>query len=114
MKDQENITPIDQYVIDFVMSLRNKKDLTQDDIANILQVSRSFVKDVESRNERAKYNIRHINALADYFELSPRDFLPENPIPVNKSSKEETVKPKSPIKKIVVKEPAKRTAVKKK
>ncbi|HSZ86300.1 MAG TPA: hypothetical protein VK787_09730, partial [Puia sp.] len=30
---------------------------------------------------RAKYNLRHINILADYFDLSPRDFLPEKPLP---------------------------------
>ncbi len=83
MKNQENIAPIDQYVIDFVRSLRMKKGLTQEGIGNIIGISRSFVRDVESINSGSKYNIRHINALADYFSMSPRDFLPEKALPVN-------------------------------
>lgn len=83
MRNQENITPIDQYVIDFVRELRIKKRLTQEDIGNIIEISRSFVSDIESINSRAKYNIRHINALADYFGMSPRDFFPEKALPVN-------------------------------
>jgi transcriptional regulator with XRE-family HTH domain len=82
MRDQEYITPIDQYVIDFVRTLRQSKKLTQQDIADILRLSRSYISDVESNNSRAKYNIRHINALADYFELSPRAFFPDKPMPL--------------------------------
>ncbi|MGI8952242.1 MAG: helix-turn-helix domain-containing protein [Chitinophagaceae bacterium] len=58
--------------------MRNKKQLTQEDIANIIGISRSYISDVERTNSRAKYNIRHINALADYFGISPRDFFPES------------------------------------
>jgi transcriptional regulator with XRE-family HTH domain len=80
MRDQEHITPIDQYLIDFIRELRNKKDLTQDDLGNIIGISRSYISDIESINSRAKYNLKHINSLADYFEMSPRDFLPEKPL----------------------------------
>ncbi len=83
MNNQENIAPIDKYVIDFVRDLRTEKQLTQDDIANIIELSRSFVKNIESINSRAKYNIRHINALADYFNMSPREFFPEKAFPVS-------------------------------
>lgn len=88
MQDQENISPIDQYVIDFVFELRRSKKHTQQDIADILQVSRSFVKDVENIKNRAKYNLSHINALADYYNMRPGDFLPDKAIPVNKSKEE--------------------------
>ena len=80
MRDQDHITPIDQYLIDFIRELRNKKDLTQDDLGNIIGISRSYISDIESTNSRAKYNLRHINSLADYFGMSPRDFLPEKPL----------------------------------
>src|SRR5689334_8055744 len=82
MRDQENITPIDQFVIDFVRGLRTAKKLTQEDIGNIIGISRSYVRDIESPNSRAKFNIRHVNALADYFNMSPRDFFPEKPMPL--------------------------------
>ncbi|MDP1763934.1 MAG: helix-turn-helix transcriptional regulator [Sediminibacterium sp.] len=87
MRNQENIAPIDQYVIDFVRDLRIKKELTQEDIANIIEISRSFVRDIESINSRAKFNVRHINALADYFGMSPRNFFPEKALPVSSHSR---------------------------
>lgn len=83
MNVPENITPAEQYVIDFVRKLRTDKDLTQLDIANIIGVGRAFISQAESPNEVAKYNIRHINAMADYFGISPREFLPEKAFPVD-------------------------------
>jgi transcriptional regulator with XRE-family HTH domain len=88
MKNQENISPIDQYVIDFVRRLRIKRSLTQDGLASILGVGKSFISNTESLNHPAKYNLTHINALADYFSLKPGDFLPEKAIPVNSSKAE--------------------------
>lgn len=76
MEKDINITEIEQHVIDFVIKIRDKKNLTQDDIATILDVKRTFVTNVESRKNRAKYNLNHINKLADHFGISPRDFLP--------------------------------------
>lgn len=80
MNEQEHISPIEQYVIDFVRDLRKSKNLSQDDIGNIIGKSKSFIGNIESINNRAKYNLTHINLLADYFNLSPRDFLPEKVI----------------------------------
>lgn len=101
MQNLEFITPIDQYVIDFVKKLRKEKELTQQDIADIIGLSRGFVSDIENENRNSKYNIRHINALADYFGMSPRAFLPEKAFPVD------AVKEKAkPVKKAVVKKKA--------
>ncbi|MCY1513018.1 hypothetical protein D9M68_474990 [compost metagenome] len=77
MSNSINISEIEQFVIDFVIKLRDKKDLTQGDIAAILNVERTFITNVESKKNRAKYNLNHINKLADHFGMSPRDFLPE-------------------------------------
>ena len=71
------ISEIDQYVIDFVIKLRDKHNLKQEDIANVLNVKRTFITNIESPKNRAKYNLSHIDKLADHFGLSPRDFLPE-------------------------------------
>lgn len=84
MKEAENISLIDQHVIDFVWELRKKRNLTQDDIASILGLSRTYIASVENKKERAKYNLTHINALADYFGMSPKDFMPENPLIADK------------------------------
>jgi transcriptional regulator with XRE-family HTH domain len=83
MQDQENISPVDQFVIDFVRELRLKKNITQQELADIMGLSRSFIKSIESPNSRAKFNVRHINSLADYFGISPREFLPVKAFPVD-------------------------------
>ncbi|WP_223707710.1 helix-turn-helix domain-containing protein [Niabella beijingensis] len=80
MNEQEHISPIEQYVIDYVRDLRKAKNLSQEDIGNIIGKSKSFIGNIESLNNRAKYNLTHINLLADHFNLSPKDFLPEKVI----------------------------------
>ena len=77
MKDQDNIGRIEQYVIDYVRELRVTNNLLQEDIASILGTTKAFISNAESTNHRAKYNLKHIDKLAQYFNLSPRDFLPE-------------------------------------
>ncbi len=71
------LTPIEQYIVDFVVKLRNEKNLTQEDIGFILGVNQVFIANIESTKNRAKYNVNHINKLADHFGISPRDFLPK-------------------------------------
>ncbi|MFI5163524.1 MAG: helix-turn-helix domain-containing protein [Sphingobacteriales bacterium] len=80
MKDQENIAPIEQYLIDYIVRLRTKNRMSQAGIADLLGVDKSFIGNIESKRNSAKYNLRHLNILADYFKLSPRDFLPLKPL----------------------------------
>ena len=105
MQDQENITAIDNYVRDFVKRLRKARKFSQEDLGNIIGVSRSYIRDIENNRNRAKYNIRHINALADYFGMSPREFLPEKAFPVDVVEKE---KEKKVVKKATVKKATKK------
>lgn len=81
MEYHETITPIEWHVIKFVVQYRNKNNITQQDIADILQVSREYIRDIENPKRRAKYNMTHVNALADHFNLSPRDFFPAKAFP---------------------------------
>lgn len=71
---------IEQYVIDYVKELRTTEKLRQEDIAYILDVKPSFIGNVESPPNPAKYKLKHLNKLADHFGLSSRDFLPPNPL----------------------------------
>jgi len=80
MENKEKISRIEQYIIDYVMKLRIEKNLNQEDIATVLGVSRVFITNIENSENRSKYNIDHINLLADHFGMSPKDFLPEDPI----------------------------------
>lgn len=86
--DERNIkSKIDQFVIDFVTRLRSEKKLNQSDIATIIEKSRTFVTNIENPTNRAKYNLIHINLLADHFGISPRDFLPSDAIKTGKTDK---------------------------
>lgn len=80
MDGQKEISLIDQFVIDFVRKLRDTNKLSQEEIGNIIGVTRTYITNVESTKHAAKYNLSHINLLADYFGLSPRDFLPKQPL----------------------------------
>lgn len=60
--------------------MRMQKDLSQDDIALHLNLSKGYIGHIESPNFRAKYNTSHINELAKLFNCSPKDFWPEKPL----------------------------------
>ena len=77
MKQIYPIAPIDRYVIHYILSLRKEYRLTQAGVADLLIVDRGFISNVENPYYRAKYNLQHINTLAFYWDLSPRDFLPK-------------------------------------
>ncbi|MBS1565327.1 MAG: XRE family transcriptional regulator [Bacteroidetes bacterium] len=74
------IAPIDQCIIDFIRLERMARNISQADLANMLQLSRSFISSAESPDLRAKYNVQHINILARLWKISPRDFLPEQAV----------------------------------
>lgn len=73
-------TPIEQYIIDKVREKRLKEKMSQSTLAYCLGVSRGFVGDVENPNQRAKYNLNHINKLAKIFNCPFSDFFPEVPL----------------------------------
>lgn len=71
------IALIDQYIIDRVREKRKERKLTQDDLADLLHVSKGFIGNVESAKYVDKYSTAQLNELAKIFSCSPRDFLPE-------------------------------------
>jgi transcriptional regulator with XRE-family HTH domain len=74
-------------VIDKVKELRLKKNLTQDDIATFLNASRGFIGQIESPDSASKYNLNHLNKLAQEMGCSPKDFLPGRPVTESKGRK---------------------------
>ena len=75
-----NKTELDIYVINAVKKKRIAAKISQAVLATKLEVSDAFIGQIENPKERAKYNINHLNKLAQIFNCSPRDFLPEKPI----------------------------------
>ena len=73
-------TPLDFYVIEKVKEMRLRAGMSQAVLGIKMEVSQTFIGDVESPKKRAKYNLNHINKLAAIFGCSPKDFLPEKPL----------------------------------
>jgi len=74
------ITTIEQYVIDRVRELRVARNISQRELADMIDLSGGFIGKVESSGKRAKYNLEHINRIAKVLNLSPKDLLPEQPL----------------------------------
>lgn len=68
------------YVINAIREKRVALNMSQDDLAVILDTDRSFIGQVESPRNAAKYNLNHLNRISLEFKCSPRDFIPEQPI----------------------------------
>lgn len=73
-------TKFELAVIDKVREKRTALSYSQEDIGSILNTSRGFIGQVESRNYAAKYNLNHLNILAREFKCSPKDFMPDKPV----------------------------------
>jgi len=73
-------TKFELAVIDKVKAMRISKNLSQDDIAVIINKSRGFVGQIESPNSGSKYNLNHLNLLAKGMNCSPKDFMPDGTV----------------------------------
>lgn len=77
MARQSGISYIEAFVIDKVKDMRKSKNISQAELAHLLDVSEGFIGNIESTNYRAKYSLYHIEQLAKIFNCSPKDFLPD-------------------------------------
>lgn len=69
---------IELFVIHKVKELRETKGISQAQLAHLLDFSIGFIGQIESPKYPAKYNLNHINKLAEIFGCSPKDFLPDS------------------------------------
>jgi len=68
---------IEQFVIDRVREMRQKKGISQAELADRIDVSRGFIGAVENPRQRAKYNLSILNEIAKVMDCSIRDFFPD-------------------------------------
>lgn len=71
---------VDWYIVNKVREIRTAKGFSQQDVADHLGTSASFIGQIESPGSRAKYKTLHLNELAKLFDCSPKDFWPDKPI----------------------------------
>jgi transcriptional regulator with XRE-family HTH domain len=67
-------------VVRLVKEKREELGLSQSKIADILDVSRGFIGQIETPGNPSVYNLWQLNLLAAEMKCSPRDFIPENAI----------------------------------
>ena len=71
-------TKFELEVIHLIREKRIELNLSQDDIAFYLNVTRGFIGQIESPKNPAKYNLNHIAILAGEFGCSPQDLIPKD------------------------------------
>lgn len=71
---------IESYIIKQVRQRRSKLKISQQYLADCLNVSRSFIKSIESPKTDKAYNVDHLNEIAKILKCSMREFIPEKPL----------------------------------
>jgi transcriptional regulator with XRE-family HTH domain len=75
------LTEIEQYVIEQVKQKRISASVSQDKLSTMMGLNEKFVTKVENPNRIEKYNINHLNKIAEILKCSTREFFPEKPFP---------------------------------
>lgn len=73
-------SPIELYVIQRVREIRIQQGVSQSMLAYGIGVSSGFVGQVESPKFPAKYNLNHLNEIAQYLNCPLTDFFPKEPL----------------------------------
>lgn len=71
---------LDQYIAGKVKAIRLQNKMTQAVLSIKLGVSNTFIGQCEVPTHKSHYNLHHLNKLAQIFDCSPKDFLPDKPI----------------------------------
>jgi ribosome-binding protein aMBF1 (putative translation factor) len=71
------ISKIEQYAIDKVREKRIAAGLSQEMLSLKMELNSKFVGNVESVKRTTKYNLNHLNKIAQILGCSLREFLPE-------------------------------------
>ena len=67
-------------VIERVKLRRQKLNISQKELSYLMDLSIGFIGKIESPKYPTKWNLDHLNKLAEILNCSPRDFLPESSI----------------------------------
>jgi transcriptional regulator with XRE-family HTH domain len=71
------ISKIEQYAIDKVREKRIAAGLSQEMLSLKMELNSKFVGNVESVKRTTKYNLNHLNKIAQILGCSIREFFPE-------------------------------------
>lgn len=86
------ISKIEQFVIDKVREIRMEAGVSQVKLSVDMELNAKFVGNVESSKTPDKYNLNHLNKIAEILYCSIKDFVPEQPFSGDISKKKSTGK----------------------
>jgi transcriptional regulator with XRE-family HTH domain len=73
-------TKFEMAIVDKVATIRRERGLSQKQIADILEVTKGFIGQIESSNSPSTYSVNHLNRLAYELGCSLHDLIPSQPI----------------------------------
>ncbi|WP_320911572.1 helix-turn-helix transcriptional regulator [Butyricimonas paravirosa] len=71
---------IEWYIVQEVKKRRKANKWSQQYLADCMNISRGYLKNIESPKSIASYNVDRINDIAKIFGISPRELWPEKPL----------------------------------
>lgn len=86
------ISKIEQFVIDKVREIRMDAGVSQVKLSADMELNAKFVGNVESGKTPDKYNLNHLNKIAEILNCSIKDFFPDHPLPGDLNKKKNTSK----------------------
>ncbi|AIM36386.1 helix-turn-helix domain-containing protein [Sphingobacterium sp. SG20118] len=73
-------------IVNLVRKKRKDLHVSQAKIAHLFNVSAGYIGQIEMKNSASMYSYDQLNKLASFFNCSPKEFIPENPIEENSDS----------------------------
>lgn len=74
------VSPIDRYAIRKVKDRRKALGISQTQLSYMLDVSSSYIGQVESDKYPTRYTLERLNQIAKVLECKLQDLLPEKPL----------------------------------
>lgn len=71
---------IELFVIEKVKERRLELDISQRYLADCMNVSHSFIQQIEDPTIDTAYNLDHLNEIAKILKCSLKNFMPEKPL----------------------------------
>ena len=71
---------IELFTIQKVKELRENKDISQRYLADCMNVSQSFIQQIEDPTTNTAYNLDHLNEISKVLNCSIKDFMPDKPL----------------------------------
>lgn len=68
------------FIIERVKARRHELNISQRYLADCMNVSHSFIQQIENPNANTAYNLDHLNEIAKILKCSIKDFMPDEPL----------------------------------